>query len=48
MITADAAMDNANPENLKRLEADAMSFITEEAVDLELTKIAKRLMAEGV
>ena len=48
VITADAAMDNANPENLKRLEADAMSFITEEAVDLELTKIAKRLMAEGV
>ncbi|WP_019038719.1 patatin-like phospholipase family protein [Psychroflexus tropicus] len=47
VITADSAMDNASFKNLQRLEADALSYIANEAVDLKLTEIANRLIAKG-
>lgn len=42
--TADSQMDNASVENLKRLEEDALNYISNAIVDKELDDIAQKLL----
>ncbi len=41
---ADSQMDNASPENLKKLKEDALNYISQNEIDEELDLIAKKLI----
>ena len=44
VITADAAMDNATVDNLKKLKEDALTYVSDADVDKQLNEIAKKLI----
>jgi len=44
VITADSAMDNATIDNLKKLENDALTYVSDEKIDKKLNIIVKALI----
>jgi patatin-like phospholipase/acyl hydrolase len=47
IMTADSQMDNASPENMRKLKEDALRFLAKEDVHKELNKIADKLIKYG-
>lgn len=44
ILTANTEMDNASPENLTKLNEDALNYISQREVDQQLTDIARKLI----
>lgn len=47
VVTADAEMDNASPDNLKKLKEDAEAYVADTNNDKELNIIVEKLIAYG-